>query len=102
MCVRADKLSPSAESILRSMLNPDRKARLGVGAGGITRIKSHEFFDGLDWERVLAKVDAGPLPLGRLTLGETTEKWSPAVPEGRSCRRRSNPTLSKRGVHKDT
>ena len=62
------------------MLNPDRKERLGVGAGGITRIKSHEFFDGLDWERVLAKADAGPLPIGRLTFGETAEKWSPRPP----------------------
>ena len=63
--------------MLRSMLTPDREARLGVGVGGIQRIKSHEFFDGLDWERVLAKADAGPLPMGRLTVGETAEKWSP-------------------------
>jgi serum/glucocorticoid-regulated kinase 2 len=48
-----DEVSPSARSILTSLLTRDPAQRLGVN--GAEEIKRHPFFDKIDWQRLAHK-----------------------------------------------
>ena len=41
--------------IITKLLNVDETQRLGVGVNGMKELKSHPFFDGIDWEKVECK-----------------------------------------------
>lgn len=47
--------SPEFRSLMAGLLEPDPKKRLGGGGGDVEEIKSHPFFAGLDWDKVLRK-----------------------------------------------
>ncbi|KAI1300469.1 camp-dependent protein kinase catalytic subunit [Xylaria venustula] len=43
-------VSPNAQHIIRSFCTVDRSRRLGNISGGSQKVKSHPFFDGIDWQ----------------------------------------------------
>ncbi|KAI1779277.1 Pkinase-domain-containing protein [Hypoxylon cercidicola] len=43
-------VSPNAQSIIRSFCTVDRSRRLGNLIGGTEQVKSHPFFEGVDWD----------------------------------------------------
>jgi serine/threonine protein kinase len=45
--------SPAAKSIISGLCQKDPDLRLGCGERGVTEIKEHPFFQGLDWIKVL-------------------------------------------------
>ena len=45
-------LPRSAKSLLSSLLNRNPSQRIGAGPRGADEIKEHEFFKGLDWDKV--------------------------------------------------
>ncbi len=50
-------LSAAVVSLIQGLLDRNPKTRLGQGPGGISEIKSHEFFQDMDWDGLLKKVD---------------------------------------------
>lgn len=50
-------LSPEVVSLIQGLLDRNPKTRLGQGPGGISEIKSHEFFEGMDWDALLNRED---------------------------------------------
>ena len=54
-------LSINARELLIALLNRNPNKRLGSGPNGATDIKSHVFFDGMDWD--LAESKGLPVPL---------------------------------------
>ncbi|KAI0021393.1 protein kinase-like domain-containing protein [Xylariomycetidae sp. FL0641] len=43
-------ISPNAQNIIRSFCTVDRSRRLGNISGGSQQVKSHPFFEGVDWD----------------------------------------------------
>ncbi|XP_056407426.1 ribosomal protein S6 kinase-like 1 isoform X2 [Hyla sarda] len=48
-----EELSADAVSLLRALLNYDPDKRLGAGPGGAKRVKSHPFFNDVQWSALL-------------------------------------------------
>lgn len=48
-------LSSEVVSLIRGLLDRNPGTRLGLGPEGISEIKNHEFFQGIDWEGVFLK-----------------------------------------------
>lgn len=48
-------ISESAVDIIRSLLIIDPHERLGCGSRGIKKLKAHNFFSGIDWEKLEQK-----------------------------------------------
>nr|KAF6388687.1 ribosomal protein S6 kinase like 1 [Myotis myotis] len=46
-------LSPPAASLLTELLQFDASRRLGAGAGGVNRLKSHPFFSTIQWSKLV-------------------------------------------------
>lgn len=55
-------VSPEASNLIRKLLVRDPALRLGSGPHDFEDVKSHEFFHGLDWEKVLSKGYTIPKP----------------------------------------
>eukprot|EP00041_Stephanoeca_diplocostata_P027565 m.760612 g.760612 ORF g.760612 m.760612 type:complete len:786 (+) comp23200_c2_seq1:185-2542(+) len=47
------ELSEASTSFLKGLLQRDENKRLGCGDNGYNNVKSHAFFDGLDWDKLL-------------------------------------------------
>lgn len=47
--------SPVAQDLLKALLNRNPAYRLAAGKDGINEIKNHEFFEGVNWDKMLAK-----------------------------------------------
>lgn len=60
--------SHEAASLIRGLLQSDPTRRLGAMKGGMEEIKSHPFFNLVDWNVVLAADTIGPLGLLRTTV----------------------------------
>ncbi|KAF7645119.1 hypothetical protein LDENG_00209630 [Lucifuga dentata] len=59
-------LSPDSVSLIQKLLQKDPALRLGAGEEDATEIKRHTFFQGMDWEALLAKKTKPPfLPVIR-------------------------------------
>lgn len=56
-----DQVSPHARDLMEKLMCTDRKHRLGAGEKGAAEIKSHAFFEGIDWEN-LTKVEGPFVP----------------------------------------
>lgn len=54
-------ISDEAKDIIRSFCNIDRSRRLGNISGGAGRVKSHPFFNGVNWEDVYQRKRQGPI-----------------------------------------
>lgn len=55
-------LSPAGMSFLQRLLEKDPFKRLGSGIGGITELKNHEWFAGVNWETIKERAsESGPL-----------------------------------------
>ena len=53
----------NAQKIISDFLVKKLDDRLGYGAGGMDKIKSHPFFKGIDWEKLASPMtDAHPIP----------------------------------------
>jgi serine/threonine protein kinase len=48
-------VSADAQSLLEGLLTREPEKRLGSGVDGTSNIKSHSFFGGIDWERLLKR-----------------------------------------------
>jgi len=59
-------MSADAKSIIMSLLNRNPQKRLGSGFGGSEEIKSHPFFNSIDWEKVANR--QLPVPKPRINL----------------------------------
>ena len=57
--------SEAASSLVSGLLQSDPTRRLGAMKGGVRDIKEHAFFEGVDWDEVLAAEKIGPLGLLR-------------------------------------
>eukprot|EP01083_Nonionella_stella_P298502 1013151_1 len=67
-------LSKTAKSLLDGLLEKDSTKRLGCGKDGITGLRSHEFFEGVDWkERYHKKVDPPYIPQADMAHCDPTE-----------------------------
>jgi serine/threonine protein kinase len=51
----SDHISPEAQSILKKLLQVSSRERLGAGLAGIEELKSHTFFNGVDWESLQSR-----------------------------------------------
>lgn len=51
----ASRLSPMALNLLRGLLERDSEKRLGCGGEGIAELFDHPWFEGIDWDRTLAR-----------------------------------------------
>ena len=75
----AEMMDEASIDLLQGMLNPDRTKRLGCSADGdpagrISDVKDHQYFAGLDWDRVLRKeVTALDRHTAALTVGREAE-----------------------------
>lgn len=47
-----EHFSKEVKDLLKGLLNPDPKQRLGSRRTGIKEIKNHKFFKGIDWAEV--------------------------------------------------
>lgn len=55
------KASPAAQDLIRSLCTVDRSKRLGNISGGASRVKSHSFFEEINWEDLLNRRQRGPI-----------------------------------------
>lgn len=53
--------SANAQDIIRSLCTVDRSKRLGYISGGVSRVKSHPFFEAVNWDDLLHKRQRGPI-----------------------------------------
>ncbi|CAE7744265.1 Rps6ka4 [Symbiodinium microadriaticum] len=51
---------PLACDFVRSLLNVSETNRLGYGVDGLENVKSHVFFEGIDWEKLVTKHQEPP------------------------------------------
>ncbi|KAI1076987.1 kinase-like domain-containing protein [Whalleya microplaca] len=54
-------VSPNAQDIIRSFCTVDRSRRLGNISGGSQRVKSHPFFQNVDWDALLQRKVRAPI-----------------------------------------
>ncbi|KAH7316514.1 kinase-like domain-containing protein [Stachybotrys elegans] len=54
-------VSDVAKDIIRSFCTVDRSRRLGNISGGAARVKSHPFFDGVNWDDLYNRRTRGPI-----------------------------------------
>ncbi|KAI9743806.1 MAG: serine/threonine protein kinase, AGC [Claussenomyces sp. TS43310] len=54
-------VSPAARDLILQLCTVDRHKRLGNIKGGAQRVKSHPFFDGVEWEDVYNRKYKGPI-----------------------------------------
>ena len=45
-----DYVTPEAKDLIKQLLIPDPKKRLGYGVDGAKKIKEHKYFDNIDWD----------------------------------------------------
>ena len=50
-----DYMSANAADLINGLLDVNENTRLGAGAHGLHKLKSHAFFEGIDWERLEQK-----------------------------------------------
>lgn len=48
-------MSTEAQDFIQKLLDVNEKNRLGSGSSGVSNIKTHAFFKGIDWERLEQK-----------------------------------------------
>jgi beta-adrenergic-receptor kinase len=67
-----DNFSTELKSLLESLLQRDVDQRLGCCGGGSEELKSHNFFDGVDWEQVYQQKYTPPLipPRGEVNAAD--------------------------------
>mmetsp|Transcript_42698 Transcript_42698/g.101361 ORF Transcript_42698/g.101361 Transcript_42698/m.101361 type:complete len:1069 (-) Transcript_42698:82-3288(-) len=75
-----EHISERLSSLLRGLLEPNPKQRLGSTSGGIRSLKSHAFFEGLSWEQ-LADGILPPPP----RLASFIEHWESYLPGDSFC-----------------
>ena len=68
--MRVEELSEATARLELELLNPAIHHRLGAGEDGLRRIKTHAYFDGIDWIALLARPEPGPIKVARLTLSQ--------------------------------
>ena len=54
-------ISEEARSIIKQLCTLDRSRRLGNIQGGASKVKQHEFFNGVDWDAILERRQRGPI-----------------------------------------
>ena len=54
-------ISEEAQDIIRSLCTVDRSRRLGNISGGAARVKSHPFFQDINWDDVYNRKHEGPI-----------------------------------------
>lgn len=64
------QVSEHARDLMKKLMCTDRKDRLGAGDNGAADIKSHAFFEGIDWDN-LTKADGPFMP--KITNAESTD-----------------------------
>lgn len=63
-------VSAKAADLLTKLLEKDPNRRLGAGPSGASEIKSHKFFDGVDWQRVYNReISPGPAEVQKIRPG---------------------------------
>ena len=55
--------SPAAKDLMTKLLERDPVSRLGSGVSGSEEVKSHSFFEGIDWEAVYRRELQPPRPV---------------------------------------
>ena len=54
-------ISPNAQNVIRSFCTVDRSRRLGNLIGGTQQVKSHPFFEGIDWDALYRRQIRPPI-----------------------------------------
>lgn len=54
-------ISDNAKDLIRSFCTVDRSRRLGNISGGAARVKSHPWFEGVNWDDILNRRRRGPI-----------------------------------------
>lgn len=68
-------VSPVAKDFISALLDVSDTTRLGAGSDGVTNIKKHPFFNGLDWELLEQKQISPPfVPPHSVLKGPLAEK----------------------------
>lgn len=60
-----------AKDLIKGLLQLDQTKRLGSSTQGAREIKEHRYFEGVDWEVVLAKQVPAPIPVRLRQEGDT-------------------------------
>ncbi|KAI0172528.1 Pkinase-domain-containing protein [Hypoxylon sp. FL1284] len=63
-------ISPNAQNIIRSFCTVDRSRRLGNLIGGTEQVKSHPFFEGIDWDALYNRQLRPPIQPNVRFLGD--------------------------------
>jgi len=66
-------MSQEAKNLIVHLLNRNPSKRLGAGAGGANEIKSHPFFQDVDWDQVAGRVV--PMPAPRYTYDQFKRQY---------------------------
>ena len=68
--IDTESLEPGTAAFITALLIVQRDGRLGCSDGhyDVGAVKGHAYFGDVDFERLLAKADPGPLAAGRLTI----------------------------------
>lgn len=63
-------VSPIAADFIRALLNVSESERLGFGPAGIEDVKSHAFFEGIDYEKMMTKHQVPPFLPDHVAINE--------------------------------
>ncbi|XP_043541945.1 ribosomal protein S6 kinase alpha-5-like, partial [Chiloscyllium plagiosum] len=77
------EISPAGRDLIQKLLVKDPKKRLGSGAKGVSEIKRHPFFRGINWEDLVAKRIPAPFkPVIRseMDVGNFAEEFTEMDP----------------------
>jgi len=69
-------LSADSKSLLKHLLQRNPAKRLGSGKGDADEIKSHKFFNGVNWDEVLKKKLRPPIPKRKIRI---STKFDPNI-----------------------
>jgi protein kinase A len=75
--------SPSARSLILALCTVNPSQRLGHIAGGVKRVKKHEFFSGIDWDALYWRRMKGPIipKLSGALDASCFDDYDPPAPE---------------------
>ncbi|KAG1147314.1 hypothetical protein G6F37_011668 [Rhizopus arrhizus] len=91
------KVSAQAIDFIKSLLTRDVNARIGVGKQGFSRLTSHPWFTGLDWEKLsLKEIDPPFIPDNKKANFDPTHELEEILLEDNPLKVRKKNT--KRGV----
>ena len=81
--VRCDELSEATGQLVGELLNPAIDQRLGMGDDGLRCVKTHAYFEGMEWTVLLSRSQPGPIRVSKLTVGNDRTTLIDAASFGR-------------------